>query len=76
MAALEPKYANMQMWHYPGGNCQVLEEELMYVNPDHDDCKDALASAVDFALAPLDLYKLTKDKQPVFNFHGKFGGVA
>ncbi len=76
MAALEPKYSNMQMWHYPGGNCQVLEEELLFANPDHDDVKDALASAVDFALAPLDLYKLTKDRQPVFNFHTKFGGVA
>src|SRR6266550_3636452 len=76
MAALEPKYANMQIWHYPGGNCQVLEEELLFANPDHDDVKDALASAVDFALAPLDLYKLTKDRQPVFNFHTKFGGVA
>jgi len=76
MAALEPKYANMQIWHYPGGNCQVLEEELLFANPDHDDVKDALASAVDFALAPLDFYKLTKDRQPVFNFHTKFGGVA
>lgn len=76
MAALQPKYDNLQMWHYAGGNCQVLEEELLFANPNHDDCKDALASAVDFALAPLDLYKLTKDRQPVFNFHSKFGGVA
>jgi len=76
MACLEPKYANRQIWHYPGGNCQVLEEELIFSNPAHDDVKDSLASAIDLAVAPLDLYKLAKDRQPVFQYHGKFGGVA
>jgi phage terminase large subunit-like protein len=52
LATLEPKYANHQIWHYPGGNCQILEEELIFSNPAHDDVKDALASAVDFATAP------------------------
>jgi len=76
MATLEPKYANRQIWHYVGGHCQILEEELIFANPAHDDCKDALASAVDFAVTPLDLYRLAKDKQSIFQFHGKFGGVV
>jgi len=75
-AILEPKYANKQIWHYQSGNCQVLEEELIYSNPAHDDVKDALASAIDFAVAPLDLFRMRKDIQPSYNYHSKFGGVA
>lgn len=76
MATLQPRYANRQIWHYNTGNCQVLEEELMSSNPPHDDVKDALASAIDFAIPPLDIYKLKKDITPTFNFHSRWGGVA
>lgn len=76
MATLEPKYANRQIWHYSSGNCQILEEELMLSNPPHDDVKDALASAVDFAVAPLDIFRMKKESTPVFNFHSRWGGVA
>lgn len=75
-STLEPKYANRQIWHYPGGNCQVLEEELVVFNPAHDDVKDALAAAVDLAIAPTNLANLTKDVKNMFKFHGKFGGVT
>jgi phage terminase large subunit-like protein len=76
MATLEPRYANRQMWHYMGGNCQALEEELTYANPAHDDIKDALSSAVDFAVAPIDLFKLKKDQTHEFNYHSRWGGVV
>lgn len=76
LATLEPKYSNGQIWHYQGGNCQALEEELLYANPAHDDIKDALASAVDFAIAPLDLFKLKKDSTHEFNYHSRWGGVV
>lgn len=79
LAALEPKYANKQIWHYPGGNCQVLEEELMFANPAHDDVKDALASAVSsqFAVAPFNHYRIMKEgQQQTYQYHGRFGGVA
>lgn len=76
LAVLEPKYANGQIWHYPSGNCQVLEEELIFTNPAHDDVKDALASAIDFAVAPLNLFTIKKDNKPVFNFNSRWGGVA
>jgi len=73
---LEPRYANRQVWHYPSGNCQVLEEELIYSNPSHDDVKDALASAIDFAVPPIDYYRMSKSKVPEFTFHSRWGGVA
>jgi len=76
MAVLEPRYANHQIWHYMGGNCQALEEELIFANPAHDDIKDALASAIDFAVAPLDLYKLKKESANGFEYHQRWGGVA
>ncbi len=77
LATLEPKYSNRQIWHYAGGYCQVLEEELLFANPAHDDVKDALASAIDFAVAPTNHMRTQKVlTQPMFNFHSKFGGVA
>lgn len=75
MAVLEPRYANRQMWHYQSGNCQILEEELIYKNPAHDDVKDALASVVDFAIPPTDLFKLRRPNDTI-NFHSRWGGVA
>ena len=73
---LEPRYANRQIWHYGGGNIQVLEEELLFINPSHDDVKDALASAIDFSTPPINYFAMRKDIQPVYTFHSKFGGVA
>jgi phage terminase large subunit-like protein len=76
LAILEPRYANGQIWHYQSGNCQILEEELMLANPAHDDVKDALASAIDFAVAPVDLYRQNKESVSVFNYHSRWGGVV
>lgn len=78
LATLEPKYANGQMWHYASGNCQLLEEELKFANPAHDDIKDALASAVDLAssFAPVNTFRNLTEKLPTFNFHSRWGGVA
>lgn len=51
-ATLEPRYDNMMIWHYKGGECQTLEEELGTRNPPHDDVIDALAAAIDVAVKP------------------------
>lgn len=75
-SVLEPKYSNKQIYHYAGGNTQALEEELLFMNPPHDDIKDALASAIDFAVAPINIFKLQKENQPVYNYHSTFGGVS
>jgi hypothetical protein len=75
---LEPKYANGQIFHYTGGFIQVLEEELLFQNPPHDDVKDALASAIDFAdgYAPVNSYARQRENKQVIQFHSKWGGVA
>lgn len=75
LSVLEPRYANRQIWHYAGGNCQSLEEELVFTNPPHDDIKDALASCVDFCIPPIDLFNMHKVKEPVYEAHARFGGI-
>lgn len=78
---LQPRYENRQMWHYMGGYCQTLEEELVLQNPPHDDCRDALASCVDpeFCLAPshnLGGFGITN--RPTLDrslVHSRFGGI-
>ncbi len=73
-AVLEPRYEDMLMFHYRGGNCQLLEEELLSENPAHDDVKDALASAVSIAVPPSEIRSSEKKGTVVFN--KRFGGVA
>jgi len=75
-AILQPRYDNKQVWHYRGGHCQTLEEELVLQNPPHDDVKDCLASAIDFAVAPSKgiAGRVARDTQKFF--HSRFGGVA
>lgn len=65
-AVLEPRYDNLQIWHYRGGNVQTLEEELMSRNPPHDDLKDALASAVDMAVKPARQVRKAKEQNIVW----------
>ena len=72
---LEPRYSNGWMWHYKGGNCQVLEEELIMSNPEHDDVKDCLASVVEIAKPPVRAAS-TWRKQGNVVYGSKFGGVA
>jgi len=73
-AVLEPRYDNMSIWHYRGGNSQVLEEELSSRNPAHDDVIDALASVVDMAVKPARSVRRQKDN--VVQFNSRFGGVS
>lgn len=75
MHILEPKYANGQMWHYAGGYTQILEEELIFQNPAHDDVKDALASAVDLVTAPVNYFTIKKEVSNGLQWHGRFGGT-
>lgn len=74
-AVLEPKYDNLQIWHYRGGNCQSLEEELVMQHPPHDDIKDALASAISIAVIPKQrAHSVFKNSNVIT--HSRFGGVA
>lgn len=76
-AILEPRYDNMAMWHYKGGHCQTLEEELIATHPPHDDCMDSLAAAISISVAPSGL--LAKDRSKARGniiYDPRFGGVA
>jgi len=74
-AVLEPRYDNLQIWHYKGGNTQYLEEELSTRNPAHDDVIDALASAVDMAVKPSSSVIRNK-KSNIIWANSKFRGAA
>lgn len=74
-AILEPKYDNLQVWHYRGGNCQSLEEELIMRHPPHDDIKDALANAIELSTIPRQRRQnIMSDSNVVFS--SRFGGVS
>lgn len=71
-AILVPRYDNQQVYHYKGGNTQVLEDELVSNNPPHDDIKDALATAIEGAIKPARTMKRKTEGNVVF--HTRFGG--
>lgn len=70
---VQPRYDAQTVWHYRGGNCSVLEDELMLANPQHEDCKDSLASAIETACPPSSHGWSRKSN---IIFHPRFGGVA
>jgi hypothetical protein len=75
-AILQPRYSNLQVWHYQSGLCQLLEEELTMTNPAHDDIKDALATAIDFSIAPARTRLLERANQlSTRTQHTRFGGI-
>lgn len=73
-ATLYPRYENRQVYHYKGGNCQLLEEELSQQNPAHDDIKDALTACIQICVAPT---HHALSKAPLFEgmYHKRFGGI-
>lgn len=76
-AVLQPRYANMQMWHYRGEHTMALEEELVQRKPAHDDIKDALASAVDLVVAPSPSQAVNSNRgvRDEVLYHPRFGGI-
>jgi predicted phage terminase large subunit-like protein len=77
-ATLEHRYDDLRMWHREGGWTIELEEELVLARPPHDDIKDALASAVDIAVAPRQSSrnKLGDFFDSSVKTNSRFGGVA
>lgn len=72
-AILEPRYDNLQIWHYRGGNTQILEEELTSRNPAHDDVKDTLATCIDMCIPPSPVRARQSSNKPVNT--SRFGGA-
>lgn len=75
-ASLNPRYENQQVWHYKGGNCEILEEELVLQNPPHDDVKDCLASVFEICVAPSAAAMYHKAKSYEGKVNQRFGGIG
>jgi hypothetical protein len=79
-STLEPRYVNLQVWHYKNGNCSLLEEELLQARPAHDDIKDSLTACIDICVAPSYSHSDYKKSTPTFKFqpqtfNSRFGGI-
>ena len=72
---LEPRYAAGMIYHYRGGNCQVLEDELTLAKPPHDDVRDGVAGAVSICAAPSN-QRRNQTTLSQLNFSSKHGGVS
>jgi hypothetical protein len=72
-AILEPKYDNFQIWHYKGGNCEILEQELVLRRPPHDDVKESLANAIAIAKPPTRQATHMGETNNII-YHKRFGG--
>jgi phage terminase large subunit-like protein len=73
-AILGPRYDNKQIFHYRGGNTQVLEEELVLQNPPHDDVMDALATAIDHSVKPAKSMRHRNEGNKNVIWNARFGG--
>ncbi len=73
-ATLKVRYEQGYIYHYRGGNCELLEAELRFEAPPHDDLKDALTIAVTAAKPPSRQYGMPVEDNVIYN--RKFGGVA
>jgi hypothetical protein len=71
---LSPRYENRTIWHYYGGLCEDLEQELIQHNPAFDDIKDALHSVMGIIKIPVDRGKHRGERKVLT--HSRFGGVA
>ena len=75
-AILEPRYDNQSVWHYKGGNCQVLEDELILAHPPHDDVMDALASAIEISVPPVGMQNSRGANSSNVIYNKRFGGIS
>ena len=75
-AVLQPRYREMQIWHYRGGYCSILEEELVLQNPAHDDLKDTLATAIQHIIRPSQMNAHRSRSRVADMAHGRFGGLG
>jgi predicted phage terminase large subunit-like protein len=76
-AALEHLYDDYKVWHVEGGWTTQLEQELIEARPQHDDIKDALASAVSIAVKPAKSFGSgIKDFMSPSTSGNRFGGVS
>lgn len=75
-AILNPRYENLQIFHYRSGACEILEEELVLQNPAHDDVKDCLASCIEICVAPSNFAQQAYKPRWDGLVNSRFGGIS
>lgn len=75
-AVLEPRYDNLSIWHYRGGNCQTLEDELTVAHPSHDDCMDSLSCAISISVPPVGMTGRDGGRHLKLVPNSRFGGIS
>lgn len=74
MSILEPLYSGKVMFHYRGGQIEILEDELLSTRAAHDDVADAVAMTCE--IVPIVARRRrNKNKQSNVIIHPKWGGV-
>lgn len=73
-AVLRPLYEDSRIFHYKGGNCELLEAELLAAKPEHDDIKNAVADAIEIATPPFEVFTNTFQRLSKKRY-GLFGGT-
>ena len=75
MSILEPQYSGKNMFHYRGGQSEILEDELISTKSPHDDIADALAMTCE--IVPLVIRKRgSGTKKSNVIIHPRWGGVT
>ena len=80
-AALLPKYEEGSIYHFKGGLCTYLEEEILLDNPEHDDIKNTLADGLssEYVKKPRRPSRAEEEAQHGFgqteHYHARFGGI-
>lgn len=75
-AVLQPRYDMKSVWHYRGGNCQTLEDELSVAHPPHDDCMDSLSCAIGISVPPAGLFGRDSKSHMRLVPNSRFGGLG
>lgn len=73
-AVLETRYSGNTILHYKGGVIGELEQQLTQLRPKFDDCRDALALAVQNARAPMKHNRRKKPSNAPKSSNTRFGG--
>lgn len=73
-SVLRPLYEDNRIYHYKGGNCELLESELLAAKPEHDDIMNAVADAVEIAVPPFEVFTSAFKKASTKRY-GLFGGT-
>ena len=73
-AVLQPLYEEGKIFHYKGGNCELLEYELKNARPEHDDIKNAVSDAIEIATPPVSTNYVNRSVRTPVSI-GRFGGT-